>query len=69
MLGLGKKKSPIMLLQWQVCLGRGTSKSLKQPKTVQKDQQKLNLNLGLICSWSPKFKVVEVDDIMMFPVR
>lgn len=44
---LGKKKSPIMLLQWQICLGRGTSKSLKLPKQTQKDQQKLNLNLGL----------------------
>lgn len=33
---------PLMLLAWQPVLGRGTSKSQRQPASVQHDAMKLN---------------------------
>lgn len=44
----GKKKSPIMLLNWQPCLGRGTSKTIRQPLEKQIENQRLNMYLGLL---------------------
>jgi hypothetical protein len=44
------KKSPLMLLSWQVVLGQGTSKSQKQPEEMQKDAQRLNLYLCSIAA-------------------
>ena len=46
----GMKKSPLMLLSWQVVLGQGTSKSQKQPEEMQKDAQRLNLYLCSIAA-------------------
>lgn len=39
----GKRKSPIMLLQWQPVLGRGTSKTATQPLEEQLESQRLNM--------------------------
>jgi hypothetical protein len=39
----GKKKSPIMLLNWQPCLGSGTSKSVLRRKATQCAAMKLNM--------------------------
>ena len=38
----GKKKMPLMLLQWQPCLGRGTTRSLKEPVLDQEAGMRLN---------------------------
>lgn len=42
----GKKKHPVMLLNWQPCLGRGTSKSILQPVEKQIESQRVNMHLG-----------------------
>ena len=39
----GKKKSPIMLLAWQVVLGAGTTKSVFAPASVQDEHMRLNM--------------------------
>ena len=36
-----------MLLCWQPCLGRGTSKSIQQPEYLQERAQRLNMQLKL----------------------
>ena len=33
---------PLMLLAWQVTLGKGTSRSQQQPPDVQRDAMKMN---------------------------
>jgi len=42
----GKKKSPLMLLNWQPVLGRGTTKSQNQAEEKQQAAQGLNMQLG-----------------------
>ena len=42
----GKRKSPIMLLNWSPVLGRGTSKSVQQPAKQQRASQRLNMPPG-----------------------